>query len=156
MKTRTQRHRTAHPSPTGFILLECLMAVAIFGGAALALMKVFTITGTVANESQLDLRMMALLQSELTYHSRMPNIRELQPSDPVGHTAPDEDGVWTETTITEIKDGKPFELKNEDNQELQQMFHVEVVAYYERDGQKSEMRAETIRYAALYRNTQTQ
>jgi hypothetical protein len=137
-----------------FLMMEVVFALAIFGIAVVGLLKALMAISESANISNRDMKMVGLLQSQLTFHSRKPNIREMKPSDESATTNP-VDGIWSETTITEIKGGKPIELKNEDGQELQQMFLISVVAHSEVEGKEADMTAETIRYAPLYRNTTT-
>jgi hypothetical protein len=130
----------------------------LFGLAALGLMKALTAMSQAANASKMDLQMIGVLQSTLTQYSRMANIEETQR--PMV-TEPDEFGVWTETEIREMNEKNGLMLQTDDGQQggrqpLQQMFHVVVTAFWEADGQRGQMSADTYRYAPLYRPTQTQ
>ena len=143
-----------------FLLMEVIIALAIFSLAALPMLRALTLTARIANESQMDLHMMGVLESQLTLHARDPKIREIKEGDKEGITEPDELGVWTETVITEMTDKNGELLETDESaqggkQQLQQMFHVIVTAHYERDGQKGDLSADTYRYAPLYRQQQT-
>ena len=60
----------------GFVLLEVLMAIALFGMAGLGLAKALNYSALAAVESQLDLRMMTRLQSALTLASKSRQMEE--------------------------------------------------------------------------------
>jgi type II secretory pathway pseudopilin PulG len=143
----------------GFMLIEVLLAISIFGLAALGLMRALTYTATAANDSKLDLRMMSLLQSTMTQYSRANQIEETER--PIV-TEPDELGVWTEVTIQEMNEKNGNELKTSEKnqngaQPLQNMFLITVTAHYElENGDKGEISADTIRFAPLYRPTNAQ
>ncbi|MGI8603138.1 MAG: type IV pilus modification PilV family protein [Verrucomicrobiales bacterium] len=151
---------TVHRSQreAGVLLIEVLLAVMLFGLAALGLMKALNAASQAANASKMDLRMLATLQSTLTQYSRTTRVEETQR--PIV-SEPDELGVWTETVIREMNEKNGELLQTDESpqggrQQLQQMFHIIVTAYWEADGQKGEMSADTYRYAPLYRPTQTQ
>jgi type II secretory pathway pseudopilin PulG len=152
--TLQQTHRGEH----GVLLIEVMLAILLFGLAALGLMKALTVTSQAANASKMDLLMTAVLQSTLTQYSRMANIEETQRSIV---TEPDDYGVWTETEIHEMNEKNGQLLQTDEGQQggrqpLQQMFHVIVTAYWETAGQRGQMTADTYRYAPLYRPVQTQ
>lgn len=153
MKIGTQIVRVR---PRAFLLMEVLLAIMLFGFGALALLRALTATSNLAGEAKMELRMMGILQSALTQYSRASNIQET-PRPIVSD--PDELGVWTEVTITEMNEKNGELLETDDNpntggkQPLQQMFHIVVIAHYEQDGQKGELRADTFRYAPLYKQT---
>ena len=133
-----------HSRRRGMILMEILIAVAIFGTAAMALMKALTTTAQVAIISQLDMRMIQRLQSDLTWYSKVPQIQELSGE----KSDPDELGVYTVTDIV-LEKG----IMNSENQELADMYRVTVTAFYDNFGQQGTAVAETLRYARLYSQT---
>lgn len=126
----------------GFILLEVLLAIALFGIAGIGLVKALNFSAKAAVESQLDIRMMMRLQSALTLASKAQQMEEYEVI-----SDPDELGVQVMTTVEEM----PEEfLMNEDGQELQDMWLITVKAFWQRNGQNGEMVAQTWRYGQLY------
>ena len=135
-----QKHQTS--SPDGFILLEVLLAIALFGIAGIGLVKALNFSARAAVESQLDIRMMMRLQSALTLASKAQQMEEYEVI-----SDPDELGVQVMTTVEEM----PEEfLLNEDGQELQDMWLITVRAFWQRNGDDGEMVAQTWRYGPLY------
>ena len=130
-------------SKNGFVLLEVLLAVALFGMAGLGLARALNYSAQAAVESQLDLRMMTRLQSALTLASKAQQMEEYSVVD-----NPDDLGVQVETIVEEMEDGV---LLNEDGQDLQDMWVITVRAFWERNGQYAELTAQTWRYGNLYR-----
>ncbi len=142
-------HRRA---PAGVALIEVILAVSLFGLAALGLLRALTSLSQVANEALMEQRMMAVLQSTLTQYHRQPKIEETQR--PIT-TEPDELGVWTETVITEMTEKNRNLLETDQSEQggrqpLQQMFHIVVTARWELGGQGGETTADTYRYAPLF------
>ena len=140
------------PSPyrrrqaSAFILMEMMFALILFGMSAVGLIRALARTSQLAAESQMDVRMLLRLQSRLTEISKLTDITPWK--DKSETSTPDELGVWTETSVEEMKD-----LKNEDGQELTQMYRVYVKAFYTVEWQKDPimMDAEVWRFAPLYR-----
>ncbi|MDA0812861.1 MAG: type II secretion system protein [Verrucomicrobia bacterium] len=134
--------RKTRNDPDGFILLEVLLAIALFGVAGLGLVKALNFSAQAAVESQLDIRMMMRLQSALTLASKAQQLEEYEiVSDP------DEMGVQVLTKVEEM----PEEfLMNEEGQELQDMWLITVKAFWNRNGDDGEMEAQTWRYGPLY------
>lgn len=126
--------------PRGMILMELIMAIAIFGMVALGLMRALSIGAQTAVVGQLELRMLLRLQSTLTEYSKLQRMEE-----GVFESDPDDLGVITRTEIVKLD-----KLENADGQVLQDMFHVIVRAEYDNFGTKGEMVADTYRYAKLY------
>lgn len=131
----------------GMILMEVLCAILIFGMAAVGLMKAITVSAQSAVISQQELRMLLRLQSALNEYSKYPRIEELYDSPPPD-TDPDDLGVWLHTEITKIENQETSE-----GQPLNDMYHIEVTAYYDDFGQVGELKADTVRYARLYTTT---
>lgn len=140
MKTVSPRSRRRR-ARSGVVLMELVVAICIFGMTALALMKALTIGTQTALISQVELRMILRLQSTLTEYSKVPNIEE-----GAWTSDPDELGVYTQTEVVRLQ------LLNADGQELPEMYHIIVRAFYENFGQRGEMMAETFRYARLYQS----
>jgi hypothetical protein len=128
------------PRRRGMILMELIMAIAIFGMVALGLMRALSIGAQTAVVGQLELRMLLRLQSTLTEYSKLQRLEE-----GTFDSDPDELGVITRTEIVKLD-----KMMNAENQELQDMFHIIVRAEYDNFGTKGEMVADTYRYARLY------
>ena len=126
--------------------MEMMFALILFGMSAVGLIRALARTSQLAAESQMDVRMLLRLQSRLTEISKLTDITPWK--DKSETSTPDELGVWTETIVEEMKD-----LKNEDGQELTQMYRIYVKAFYTVEWQKDPvmMDAEVWRFAPLYR-----
>ncbi len=124
----------------GMILMELVIAMALFGMVALGLMRALSIGAQTAVVGQLELRMLLRLQSTLTEYSKLQRLEEGEFS-----SDPDDLGVITRTEVVKLD-----KLENADGQILQDMFHIIVRAEYDNFGTKGEMVADTYRYARLY------
>jgi Prokaryotic N-terminal methylation motif len=131
---------TIQRRPSGMILMELVIAIAIFGMVALGLMRALSIGAETAVVGQMELRMLLRLQSTLTEYSKLQRMEE-----GVFDSDPDDLGVITHTEIVKLD-----KMENEDGQVLQDMFHIIVRAEYDNFGTKGEMIADTYRYARLY------
>ncbi len=132
----------------GMILMEMLVAIAIFGIVVTALMQALTQVAKSAALSRTELRMVLRLQSELNKYSKWPRIQEFEGK--IFETDPDEIGVWTKTEIIKLED-----IQNMEQQPLQEMYEIVVTAYSDAigNGEIHEQRASTVRYARLYSAT---
>jgi hypothetical protein len=137
-----------HHAPPAFIMVEIMLALSLFGICAVALMKTLIKTTQMAMESQMDSRMMLRLQSRITEISKLPDLTPWK--DTEKSTEPDGAGIWTVTSVTEMKD-----VKNEDGQELTQMYRIYVKAFYHVDWKTEPemLDAEVWRYLPLYKPT---
>ena len=84
----------------GFVLLEVLLAIALFGIAGIGLVKALNFSAKAAVESQLDIRMMMRLQSALTLASKAQQMEEYEVV-----SDPDELGVQVMTIVEEMRRG---------------------------------------------------
>ena len=128
-------------SRRGFLLLEVIIAVAIFGGAATALAVAFHRMAQAADFAQDALRMTRVMESALSEALSLPTLEE-------GTTTVilAERNIEIETKIELIKDG----LENQDGQLLQEMYRIKVTARWFQNGAQHERQAETWRYSRLY------
>ena len=133
-------------SDRGFTMLEMLLALTLFGMAVVPLVRALARTSQMAVESQMDARMQLRLQSKLTEISKLTNLAEWDGQSQ--QTEPDELGVWTVTQVEQMK-----EVKNEDGQEVTQLYRIYVQAFYHVDWKTEPemMDAEVWRYQPLYR-----
>ena len=125
----------------GFVLMEVLMAIALFSLVAVALTKALGQVGNLAVEGRRELHVMNGLQSALMEASKVPNLEE-------GSYVSEADvmGVSYETTVEEM------ELYNEDGEILNDMWLVRVRAFWVENGEDREDIAEVYRYGPLYQN----
>ena len=128
---------------SAMVIMEVLVALGVFGLAALGLIKALAVAAQTAVVSQLELRMILRLQSTLTEYSKIARIEEGK-----WQSDPDELGVWTETEVVLLED-----ILNSEGQPLNEMYRIRVTGYYDNFGQTGEMAAETLRYARLYQAT---
>ena len=130
----------------GMVILEVLIAVLFFGMAAVGLMQAITASAQTAVTSQQELRMLLRLQSRLTEVSKDQDSAQLYKDKPETTSNPDELGVWTRAVITKYED-----IQTQiDKQPVNDMYHIEVTAFYDNFGQTGQISAETVRYARLY------
>lgn len=146
---------TMKPAPPqqprrGMVIMEVLVALLIFGMAAVGLMQAITVSAQTAVRAQQELRMLLRLQSALTETGKFPNIQERYKEKPVYQTDPDEYGVYTRTEITLLEDI----TTEKDGQPVNDMYHILVIAFYDDGfGKRGQTTAETVRYARLYSTT---
>lgn len=129
----------------GVVIMEVLVALLIFGMAAVSLMGAIVSSAKTAVIAQQEMRMLLRLQSRLNEVSKDPDIARLY-EDPPRASDPDEFGVWTSVEITKYEN----EFTEKDKQEVRDMYHIKVTAYYDNFGTTGEITAETDRYARLY------
>lgn len=142
----------------GVALIEVILAVALFGMAALGLLRALTTMSQAANTAKMELRMMSVLESTLTQFARQPRLEET--ARPIV-SEPDESGVWTETQILEMNEKNGNLLQTDESEQggrqpLQQMYHIRVTAFWEFAGQRGEETAETYRYGPLFQQAGAQ
>jgi hypothetical protein len=127
----------------GFLLLEVLLALGVFGLAATGFAVALHRTADLAATAQRKLMMTRLLESALAEAMSYPVLEEGTTSVAVEELA--EEGLEIETTVELLP-----ELENEDGQLLQEMYRIEVVARWFENGAAREQSAETWRYSRLY------
>jgi len=126
----------------GFLLLEVLLALGVFGVAATGFAMALHQTADLASSAQRKLKMTRLLESALAEAMSYPVLEEGTTSVAVEEMA--EEGLEIETTVELLP-----ELENEDGQLLQEMYRIEVVARWFENGTGQEQSAETWRYSRL-------
>lgn len=123
----------------GFLLLEVVLALAVFAAAGVSFAVIFHQMGKSAALTQAELRMTRVLDSALDETLSLPTLEEGEWS-----TTTD-DGVEL-VTIVEILD----EMEAEDGQILQDMYHIIVTARWFEMGEAKERSVETWRYGRMY------
>ncbi len=124
----------------GFLLLEMVLALAVFGiaatGFAVALHKMAALAGL----AQSELRITRILDSALDETLSLPTLKVGESNSSVGETE-----IELNTTIQLLED-----LQNEDGQALQGMYRIKIEAKWYADGQWQQRSVETWRYGSMY------
>ncbi len=130
-----------HPiRKSGFLLLEMILALAVFGMAATGFTVALNRMAATASLAQSELRITRILDSALEETLSQPTIEEGSDTIEIGET-----GVELETNIERIED-----LLNEEGQQLQDMFLIRITAKWVENGRSQERSAETWRYGMMY------
>jgi type II secretory pathway pseudopilin PulG len=130
-----------HPiRKSGFLLLEMVLALAVFGMAATGFTVALNRMAATASLAQSELRITRILDSALEETLSQPTIEEGSDTIEIGET-----GVELETNIERIED-----LLNEEGQQLQDMFRIRITAKWVENGRSQERSAETWRYGMMY------
>lgn len=129
-----------HQVRRGFLLLEMVLALAVFGmgatGFAIALHRM----GSVAALARTELRITRILDSALDETLSLPTLEEGVTTSTVAET-----GIELATTV-ELLD----QLENQDGQILQEMYRIEVKARWFENGAWQDRTVETWRYGRMY------
>ena len=124
----------------GFLLLEMILALAVFGAAATGFTVALNRMAATAALAQSELRITRIIESAMEETLSLPVIEEGSDTMEVGET-----GIELETSIEPIED-----LLNEDGQQLQNMFRVRITARWKENREVQELTAETWRYGMMY------
>lgn len=124
----------------GFLLLEVLLALMVFGIAATGFMVALKQMAKAADATQQELRLTRILESALDEAISLPTLEEGTTTAVVPGT-----NIEMDTTIEILK-----ELETEDGQLLQEMYLVRVTAHWFADNAWNERSAETWRYGRMY------
>ncbi len=131
------------PAQSGaFILLEVILAVALFGMISVGFTAALQQIALGALRSGDEMRLQRMFETFLTEASK---VAELEPGDFSIMT--DENGVYYSREIEEL------ELENMDGRALEGMFRVAIRAQWDSPGGDQERLVELIRYEPLYQNT---
>lgn len=124
----------------GFLLLEMVLALAVFGIAATGYVVALHRMADTASLAQNELRITRILDSALDEVLSLPVLEEGTTNTSVGDT-----GIELDTTIEMLK-----EIENEDGELLQEMYRIEIVATWFDNSQRQERTIETWRYGRMY------
>jgi len=129
----------------GFILLEVIFALAVFGIAATGFAVALHKMADVASLAQSELRITRILQSSLDEAVSTPTMEEGKNTGSLAERISDSP-VEITTEIKLMQDG----LQNQDGTQLQNMYDIIVTARWFANGQSQERSAETWRYGNMY------
>jgi prepilin-type N-terminal cleavage/methylation domain-containing protein len=124
----------------GFLLLEMVLALAVFGIAATGFAVALRRMAQAAELAQSELGITRVLDSALDETLSLPVLEEGETTSQVGNT-----GIELTTTIELLQ-----EMENEDGQLLQEMFRIEVAAKWYANGEWQNRAVETWRYGRMY------
>lgn len=132
-----------HPRRRGFLLLEVLLALGVFGMAATGFAVALDRTADLAATAQRKVKITRLLESALSEAMSYPVLEEGTTTVAVEEMS--EADLQIDTTVELLP-----EIENEDGQLLQEMYRIEVKATWYDNAQRLEQSAETWRYSRLY------
>ena len=132
--------RSLHSGKRGFLLLEMILALAVFGIAATGFAVALHRMAAVAGLAQSELRITRILESALDETLSLPVLEEGTVNTSVGET-----GIELDTTVKLIED-----LQNEDGQQLQEMYLITVEAKWFANGEWQKRSVDTWRYGRMY------
>ncbi len=135
--------KTRRPRRRGFLLLEVLLALGVFGIAATGFAMALDRTADLATLAQRKVKITRLLESALAEAMSYPVLEEGVTSVAVEEMV--EADLQIDTTIELLP-----EIENEDGQLLQEMYRIEVRAVWWDNAERQEQVAETWRYSRLY------
>jgi prepilin-type N-terminal cleavage/methylation domain-containing protein len=128
------------PARRGFLLLEVVLALAVFGIAATGFAVAIHRMGGTVELAQTELRITRILESALDEAISVPTLEVGNVTTNVTDT-----NIEIDTTIELIED-----LKSEEGQMLQEMYRIRVTAHWYQDGAWNERVAETWRFGRMY------
>ena len=131
---------SAQPSRRGFLLLEMVLALAVFGIAATGFAVALRKMAQAASFAQSELRITRILDSALDEAISPPTLEEGETSSSVGET-----GIELKTTVKLLE-----ELLNEEGQPLNEMFRIKVQARWYENGAWKDRSVETWRNGRMY------
>lgn len=131
-------------SRRGFLLLEMVLALAVFGMAATGFTVALNRMAKVAALAQSEMKVTRFMESALDETLSLPVLEEGETESEI-ETGEGGTVINFLTTVELIED-----LENEDGQILQGMYRIEVRATWFENGQNQERKVETWRYGMLY------
>jgi hypothetical protein len=131
---------TVHHRAGGFLLLEMVLALAVFGMAATGFVVALHRMSAAASLSQSELRITRILDSALDETLSLPMLEEGVTSYVLENP---EVELITEISLLE-------EIQNQDGEMLQEMFRIEVKARWFENTEWRERMVETWRYGRMY------
>jgi prepilin-type N-terminal cleavage/methylation domain-containing protein len=128
------------PRPRGMTLLEVIIALGVFGIAALALVKTMHLMGETTIESRTLREVTQGLESIIDEYGKVPGLQELDEEVKAGRN-----GVAYRVVIRPVEG-----LRNKEGRELQGFFSISATAKWKDNGRPMELSAETIRFVNAF------
>lgn len=129
-----------HDFKRGLLLLEMVLALAVFGMAATGFVVALHRMSATASMAQSELRITRILDSALDETLSLPVLEEGITNSSVGET-----GIELDTTIELIED-----METEEGEILQEMYRIEIRARWYANGEWRDRIVETWRYGRMY------
>jgi type II secretory pathway pseudopilin PulG len=129
-----------HGGKRGFLLLEMVLALAVFSMATTGFVVALHRMSKTADYAQSELRITRILDSALDETLSLPVLEEGETETEVGDT-----GIELRTIIEPIDD-----LENEEGMVLQEMYRIEISARWYANGAWQNRQVETWRYGRMY------
>jgi hypothetical protein len=130
----------SYPRRGGFLLLEMVLALAVFGMAATGFVVALHRMANAASLSQSELRITRILESALDETLSLPMLEEGVNTSQAGGGE-----IELITSITLLK-----EMENQDGAFLQDMYRIEIKARWYENEEWHERMIETWRYGLMY------
>ncbi len=124
----------------GMTLFEVLLALAVFGIAALALVKTIQLMGQLTLESRTLREVEQGLESIIDEYGKVPGLQELD------QEIKAEGGAVTYRVLIRPLEG----MRNKEGRELQGFFTIRASAKWNANGQPMELEAETVRFVNAF------
>lgn len=133
--------RIIHRRCPGFLLLEMILAIAVFSMAATGFIVALHRMAKVSELASTELESVRVLESALNEVLSLPTLEEGESDTEMASAS-----IRIHRLIERVK-----ELKNAQGMELQDMYRIRVTArWLDGDGQWKERSAETWRYGPMY------
>lgn len=129
-----------HSRRSGFLLLEMIIALAVFSMATTGFVVALHRMSQAASIARDELQMTRILETALNETLSLPTLEEGQMS----HVAGD-GNIDILVSIEPLED-----LENQEGQTLNEMFRIHIKARWYENGEWQEREIETWRYARLY------
>ncbi len=127
-------------SRNGFLLLEMVLALAVFGMATTGFVVALHRMSAAASMAQSELRITRILDSALHETLSLPQLEVGSTSNVVGQT-----DIELTTNIELLED-----LETADGKILQEMYRIQILAKWYAGGEWREREVETWRYGRMY------
>lgn len=124
----------------GYLLLEVVLALAVFGIAATGFAVALQRTAKAAEMARNQMKITRILESSLNEALSIPVLQEGTTTTVVA-----EMGVEVDTEVKLLPD-----IENQDGQALQSMYQIRVTAHWIENGRGQERSAEAWRYGLIY------
>ena len=136
MKTQTQQR------PHGFLLMEMVLALAVFSMAATGFVVALHRMSEAASVAQTEMRITRVLESALDETMSLPVLEPGESAYDLGDT-----GIQIRALIEPLED-----LETEEGTPLQEMYRIVITAEWYEDGQRKQREVETWRYGLMYQS----